>query len=548
MPKAFGLIEESKLDLPYEELINDVEDVVAQFSYSRSNQPDFLGFFQFLTSYFQECEEQEILRKLTEILSSIAGYKLGLRVAEVFILAQSILLKLLSSPNVNNMKTAVDYCRKVSRVIGPRIVLEKFVVPNISVTPCQRGLAAIATLAINDNPKFEFVSSDFDKSWVIPLSEITRYGQRFLNAIQKAIPDYNFDGISAYSGITNLGRPPSVPVKFNLTEQVNTNINLMEALTTSASQPIKRTIPSSARPPIPPRILNRKNSSVNNSFNGEESNGSIIFKLTSRQQQIREFVDEPFEDSDHFSLSIYIQQCRSSLSSTDWEERSASYNQAKRILRYSPDSFSDDDIHLLVTATLEDVTSQRSALALSSIGALSEAFSQKPSAMSFELGRVLPALLKLHQKTAQFFESALTSCMEIIIDSMSPKRFLSILIANCDTKSTKVQTAISKYIRASLEKQQSSPTPIPGSKVASRTATAGTASSDRFFSKKCNELRTLIVILNKLLKGAATETREAAKDSVRILSDLYGESFNSIVDSALEPRAAAEFYRTINYR
>lgn len=537
MPLAFGLINEDKLNLPYEELINEIENAVAMFSYSPSKPPDFLGFFQYLTTYFQDCEEPAILEKLTESLSSIAGYKLGLRVAEVFLLAQSIILKLLANPNINSMKIAVDYARKVSRVIGPRIVLKKFIIPNVNNIPCQRGLTIMATLAITDHPKFSFVEEDFDMSWVGPLSEVVGVGPRLINAIKAKLPNYK--GNSECNDILQLQRPPSVPVKFNFIKDIQKEEKNAE----NEDNFNRRHAPSTARPPLPPRILSKsKNSNVKS-----DGSSSIIFHMTNRQQQIREFIDEPFNESEN--TYNYLQQCRTLLASKDWEQRSAAYNQAKRILRYSTDSFTDDDIHQLITVAIDDMASQRAALALSSIGALNEAFLQAPASMSIELGRVLPVLIKLHQKNGQYFENALSNCFQAIIENISPKRFLTILIPNCETKSSKVQIAISKYIRASLEKvakrqlQQTPQKSFMRNNMQSNSSLS--LSQDKFFTKKSNEVKNLIVVINNLLKAPAADTREAAKDCVKLLYEIYDDSLYQIVDSSLQPREVAEFQKYV---
>lgn len=541
MPLAFGLIDQDKLNLPYEQLIHEIDDAVAMFSYSPSDPPDFLGFFQYITSYFQDCEEPAILEKLTESLSSIAGYKLGLRVAEVFLLAQNIILKLLANPNINSMKIAVDYARKVSRVIGPRIVINKFIVPNVHIIPCQRGLTIMATLAITDHPKFTFVKEDFNKSWVGPLSEVAGVGPRLMDAIKSKLP--NFDGGAECGDIPQLKRPPSVPAKFSFIQ----NIQKQEKPVENEENKNRMQPPKTARPPLPPRIISRPKATNTNSDNVLSS----MYQMTNRQQQVREFIDEPFENTDEISSSFsnYLQQCRSYLSSTDWEERSAAYNQSKRILRYSTDSFTDDDVHQLITIAVDDVSSQRSALALSAIGAVSEAFQQVPGVMVYELGRILPVLIKLHQKNAQYIENALNNCFKSVIENMPPKRFLSVLIQNCDSKSSKVQIAVSRYIRSSLEKvvanqqEPQQPSRVTRVKNGSRASSSMLASSEKFFTKKSDDLKTLITVISKLLKAPASETREAAKDSAKLLSNIYGDSLYQVVDSALQPRDAAEFQR-----
>jgi hypothetical protein len=149
----------------------------------------------------------------------------------------------------------------------------------------------------------------------------------------------------------------------------------------------------------------------------------------------------------------------------------------------------------------------------------------KTATMESELARILPPMLRLHQKTAQFFEATLGECFDVIIESVSVKRFLSVLVSTEATKSTRVQAAIAKYCKDSLTKQ-------------GRT-------NERMFAKGSSELTEIIKMLSKLLSGAASETREAARDSSRLLSAIYGDQFPGIVQRCLESREAAEFMRTM---
>ena len=498
MELAYGIIPKKYLHLPYDQFLVAIENSIAEFSYSPNFKSDFLGFFKFLIAYYEDCDDIDILRKLVDSLSSIAGYKLGISVGEVFALAEKIVLKLLSSTNVNNLKSAVDYFRKVSRVIGPRAVIQDFSIPIIDKEQCHRGLAIIAHQSIADNPKFKFNKADFGR-WVNVLAGVIGIGPRLINAIKQVFPSLEgFDNVQT-------GRPPSVPVKFNLTQ--------MKQMEPVGRPPLPH--PNSARPTVPKRLFPRKETMTNS-----KEPPSIMYKLTGRQQQIREFVDQPFGEDDP-PINEYFQQCKAGIQDTDWEERSASYNQFKRILRYANDILMDDDYHLLVTCVMDDVSSQRAALALSSIGALVEAFVQNPQTMTLELGRILPIILKLHQKTAQFFEEALNGCFQTIIDSIPPKRFIALIVANSETKSVKVQVATSNYIEMSLHKAL---------KI-----------GDTLFPKKSNEIRALVKLLNKLLNAPVAEAREPAKQSIHYIRQIYGNSLHAIVENALEPQDSLEF-------
>jgi hypothetical protein len=241
--------------------------------------------------------------------------------------------------------------------------------------------------------------------------------------------------------------------------------------------------------------------------------------MTTRQQQIREFVDEPFSESD--KLPAVVCQARRGLLQKDWDDKTAAFHTCKRVLRYAPAAFSDDDVHELVTVVLESLGSSQTALVISAIGALEEAFQTKAAAMEFELPRILPIVLKLHQKTAAFFEAALGHCCSVMVESMSVKRFLTVLVSSEFTKSTRVQTAVSKYCRDALLKQ--------------------VRTGERLWGKGASEIGELIKMLARLHNGAAPETREAARESSRLLANVYGEQFAGIVQRTLEAREAADF-------
>ena len=495
MSLEYGVIDTRKLGLPLPSLLDALEKSVAEFSYDFAHPPDFRSLFVFISMTYTECNDLELLRRATDLIANIASYKLGTYVADIFTQPVPIILKLLSSHSVAHLKSAVDYFRKIARAIGPRAVIEKFIEPHTENEDAQRGLAIIAHQIVLDFPDFPFVAADFG-DWAVTLSGVVGAGPRLANLVKERV--------SIDVGDVPSARPPSVPVAAS-----HSGNQILETLAKKSSAPH----PKSAKPPIPRRILGKK----------AETDTSVMFKMTNRQQQVREFIDEPFGRKE--KVSDLIAQMRDGVGNKEWEERSASYNLARRLIKYASDEMSDDDIHCLVTAVLDDISSPRAALALSAIGALEEGFTMKPETMEFELARVMSVMIKLHQKTAQFFEAALSHCFEEIVQAMPPKRFVSVLMSNGETRSTKVQSAIARYLRDSLRKCLDS--------------------GDKLFTRNSNDASELVKFIYKLMSGAATETRDAAKAAARCMSDLYGDAFGGIVSHALESRDANEFLRAM---
>jgi hypothetical protein len=245
--------------------------------------------------------------------------------------------------------------------------------------------------------------------------------------------------------------------------------------------------------------------------------------MTERQARVREFVDEAFPPG--ADLARAAAGARAGIASADWEERSAAYNAARRLFRYAPAALADDDVHAFATAILDEMGSSQTALVLAALAALAEAFRGKPASMEFELARLAPVLLPLHQKTAQFFEAALAELFDAIVQAVSVKKFLAVMIANADARGSKVQAAIARYCRDSLAKQA--------------------VNGEKMFAKGTNEAADLVRLVGKALAGAATETRNAGREAARLLAQYYGDAFPTLVQRALGERPAADLLRAV---
>jgi hypothetical protein len=475
MALSFGVIKESDTRLPLPAFLSSATKAVATFSYDISSPPDFSGFFTFLVSTFSATDDLSLLQPLLDLLSAIAAYKLGVNVISVWSSASPFAVKLLCSTAASHVKSAVEYFRKVARAIGPRVVLADFVARNSENAAIHRGLAIIMYQLMVDNAEFRFVDSDFGE-WVSPLTAVDEIGPRLIVLIRGGAP--------------RIVRPPSVPPK-------------------APAPPLLQLPgphPQTPRPTNPGRIFERGNS---------------LGQMSERQQRVRVFVDEEFAAGTH--VAQVAGKVRTGLLEKDWEERSAAYNTIRRLFKYAPEAVSDDDIHTFVTAILDDIGSSQTALVLAALGAIGEAFRGKPTAMEFELGRLVPPMLPLHQKTAQFFEAALSDCFAAIVETMSVKRFLGVLVANGDARGSKVQAAIAKYCRDSLAK----------------------LGTEKLFARTSNDADDLVKLVSKLLSGAASETRAAAKDSAKALAQYYGDHFATIVQHALQPREASDLLRVV---
>jgi hypothetical protein len=496
MSLEFGVVPCDDLGLPHFELISAVEKALNGFSYDHLDPPDFRGLFLFLVASFEQCDDLDLLQKACDTLANIAGYKLGVSSIDVFVRVKLMALKLIASTNVAHIKSAVSYFRKVARAVGPRVVLRDFVAANIGSTEVHRGLAIISHQLITDFPEFTFGYDDFGE-WVDPLGAVPGIGQRLVSAIESRRRDciwFRSEGQI---------RTPTVAHKFNLGS----------VLMSGESTPQVPVHPQSARPGMAHRLMPRKPVS--------EPISSSIFQLSQRQKQVREFIDRPF--SPDIRISDVMDEIRTSLSGKDWEERSASYNGLRRVLRYNCSDVSDDDLHLLITAAIDDANTPRGALFLAVMSGIEEAFRTRSRAMEFELPRILPAIMKLHQKSAQFVEESLAKCFAVIVANVPAKRFLAVLMQNSDTKSPKVQAAIAKYCKESLMRCLEE--------------------KERLFVKAGNEAGELVKLIWRLMAGSTSETREGAKEAAKAFGRIYGDTCSGIVHRVLENRDAADFLR-----
>jgi hypothetical protein len=482
MALAYGVLERAELTLPHHELLAAVRKSLANFSYDASAPPDFRSLFSFLARSFSGCDDLDLLHSLLETLSSIAGYKLGICVADIFTQVTPIVFRLLGSGSLPHVKVSVDYFRKIARAVGPRLVLADFVAANSNSQSIQRGLAIIAYQVVADNPEFHFAESDFG-GWIDPLYEISVVGDRLRDVVR-----------------CRAFRPPSVPVR--------------QLPMLADDDEIEKHVPQTqrARRPKGQYLLKQSCSSVET---------SVTSRLTARQQSVREFVDAPFGGEE--KMGVVVGRTRSGMTSSDWEERCTAHLTMKRLLRYSADLLTDDDVHVFATAFLDDVGGSQTALVLAALGTLEEAFRCKAAAMEFELGRIVPPMLPLHQKTAQFFETALSQCFTAMVQSMTVKRFLSVMVANGDVRGAKVQTAIARCIQGSLEKRRET--------------------GEKIFARTSDEVLDLVRLVSKLAGGAATETRAAAARGAKLLAEYYTDHFPRIVQKALGTREAADLLR-----
>ena len=488
----FGVLNTSILELPIKEQIEEIGKSVENYSYSELNPPHFTKLFTYLVKEYSTCANMPALSRLAEILGNIAGYKLGMNVRNVLTVADKIMITLLASTDKTCIASAVNFYRKAARVIGPRFVIRDFIKPNYKNVSIQTGISILVHQLLIDFQSFPWESDDFE-GWVYPLSAIPGVGYQLVTSIKNVVPD--FDDYDKEL----VKRPPSVPLKG------------AAGVSTPVFDKPPPLPPNSARPSFP-RLLPRRFAK------GESS----VFQLTERQTAVREFIDQPFGPAD--KVQDILNDAIRDMGSKEWEDRSAAYNTMRRILRYEDSLINSDNMHNIVSATIEDIESTRAALALSALSLLQETITTKAADMELEIGRVVPVIVKRFSKSAQFFEQALSEFMDVMISNITPKRFVSLMVASGDSRSSKVQTAIAKYIRNSLRRC--------------------TEEGEKLFRKNSKDIEDLVVLVSKLLSGSLKSTRDAAKDCVSLLSTIYGESFANIVQKALpEGTDASKFLR-----
>lgn len=511
---AFGIIQNKLLNLQPDELIGCIEKKLECYSYDPKIQTDFKGLFKFIAQRFESVENNEIVMRAVSVLSNIGGYRLGISVASLLELISPLTIRLLSDAKVEYVKSAVDFYRKVGRILGPRYIFNSFIEPNTGNESMQRSLAVIVHQLINDNPKFDFLPEDFGDG-IKNLSNLVGVGPRLANSIKQRVDIAEFDNIEPVDQI-----PIPLPRKHN-----RNSLNQMISLKSKETDDCENH--------LPPKLLTQS-SSPNSLFTKMKSQYSRtlpltsstrpnthgpIFQLTPRQQQIRKFNDSPFEESEN--IREIVNSVRRGITSKEWDERCSSFNLARRVLKYSTDSFNEDDVHAIVTASLEDVVGVRAALSLSAIGAIEELFINKTEVMEMELARVLPVLLKLHAKTAQFFESSLQQCCDIIVNSMPSKRFCSVMISIGESKSPKVQAAMANLYCKSITKCNEN--------------------KEKFFSKASDEFVNIIKIVNNFLDGSLSPIRESGRDIIHQLYLLYEDDLTKAVHKTLVGNDANRF-------
>lgn len=505
---AFGILQNHQLSLHSEEFIGIIEEALECYSYDPKQLPDFQGLFKFIVQKFESVDNNELLTRAVSVLSNIGGYRLGILVAPLLDLISPLTIRLLSDSKIDYVKSGVDFYRKVGRILGPRYIFNSFIEPNARNEPLQRSLAIIVHQLINDNPKFNFIPDDFGDG-IKSLANIEGVGPRLASTIKQRVDIPEFDNIEPIDF-----QPLPVPRKTN-----RSSYNF------TITQSPKDNFDNSPQPPllpvgsIPTSLFTKVKPNYSRTMPLRPNTHGSAYQLTQRQQQVRKFNDTPFDEDE--SIREIVISVRNGIGSKEWDDRCTAYNLARRVLKYSTDSFTDDDVHQMVTSALEDVVSVRAALQLAAIGAIEELFLNKSEIMELELARVLPILLKLHLKTAQFFESALQHCCNIVVETMPSKRFCSILISIGESKSQKVQTAVANLYFCSISKCNEN--------------------KEKFFSKASDEFIYLIKIVNKMLNGISPPIRQSARNIAHQLYILYGEDLTKAVQKTLSGNDVNQF-------
>jgi hypothetical protein len=116
MSLEFGVLDRVALTLPHHELLSAVRKSLANFSYNSSAPPDFRSLFSFLVHTFSECDDLNLLQSLLETLSSIAGYKLGICIADIFTQVTPMTFRLFVSGFVPHVKVSSTISSSASRI------------------------------------------------------------------------------------------------------------------------------------------------------------------------------------------------------------------------------------------------------------------------------------------------------------------------------------------------------------------------------------------------------------------------------------------------
>ncbi|OHT02776.1 hypothetical protein TRFO_29962 [Tritrichomonas foetus] len=537
----YGLLPFDQANLPHAEMISAIEKILHNYSYSDQIMPDFPGLFKFIVTKYEKITDSSILSRVMTVLSDIGGYRSGISIAKLIHLVEPISIRLLSEQNVSYVKVAVDFYRKIGRITGPRFIFKTFIEPNSNNEAILRSLTIIVIQSINDSPNFDFQPDDFGE-WVKSLGSVVGVGPRLLQTIKSRVGDIaEFDNIPDLP-LPNLNVSTNSPFNSPLTPNIGStrifspnNSNLSPAANIPSSPNQSNNVsfsPIGSDSNSPSTLLNSSSRSkfsrtlppgFHQANKGRPNTQNPVFQMTPKQQQVRKFNDSPFdEDQD---MNEVVRTVRTGIKSKEWDDRCSSYNLSRRILKYSTSSLNDDDIHELVTTILEDITGSRAALSLASIGALQELFIRKTEEMEFELARVLPVLLRLHAKTAQFFETPLSQCCSIVVNTMPSKRMCSVLLSNGESKAPKIQAAIAKLYCDSLIKCNEK--------------------HERFFSKTSDEFGDMIKTVNNLLNGSTHPTRQSAKEAVHQLYLLFENDLLKYVPKFLNDHDANQFLQNV---
>ncbi|EAX86524.1 hypothetical protein TVAG_341810 [Trichomonas vaginalis G3] len=510
----FGILDPKILQSPISLQPGLISSAIDNYAYSDSIPPHFVKLFTFITKQFQEINDLTVLHKIADILGNIAGYKLGMNARNVIAICENIMIRLLCSNDRNHISSSINFFRKVARVIGPRFVFQNFISKNVDNSSAILGISILSHQLIADFPSFPFTIDDF-QGWIFPLFKVQSIGPELVRLIKLRIPDFD------YSDISFVSRPLTVPISSSSPPN-QSNATFHQATPkkcpvhppkTARPSPLPKLYPRGSAPRVsiicderrPPKTAQRQSQL-------QLKDTSIIYKMTGRQKEVREFVDNPFNEEEDVQ-TIYSKSI-TNVSSEDWELRSQGYNNLRRILRYSNETFSSDDIHKVVTQSLVDIDSVKSALCMSSVSFLSEIVDVKSGEMESEIGKIIPILVKKVSQCGQFLEKSLEAFFEICVNKINGRKLVkSVISPLSQNKSPKSQLCCMKLINDSIKKNYSS--------------------GDILFPKNSNDLGQILNLLVRFSEGSTQEVRDSAKKSLRILSSMYSDSFQQIVQKAL---------------
>jgi len=478
--KRFGIVEESIFRLPIADILTSIELIVENFLYDERCPPHFSKLFSYLVQTFLDCSDISLIHRCIELLSHIAGYKMGVNVYSYFKKPEAMVIKLLASVSNSHVRSAIDYCRKVSRVIGPSEVLKWIVIPNVSKAPLQRGLAIMAHQILLDFPKFPFTIENFEK-WVQPISSVPNVGFQLINTISSRIPKF---------------------LENNKYAQI-----VIASKTSSSAQSISP--PETPRDSSADGLESRKHSHSTSSISMPGSNKIRVSRYKQR----------PF--SPQTDVSTVINDSLQTISNGEWEEKCSAYNSFRRVYKFHPDMIKNELSHEFISGVVNDVPSQRSLLSTAAIGALSEFIKSMPNEIEPELGRVIPVLVGRFDKIAPAIEATLIECLSTLAIHISTKRLIPLLVENGEPQCNRSKIEVMNTIRKSLEKCTSKELP---------------------FRRNSSSLYDLISFIFLQLASQIPEVVEDSKRVSSILKNLYGNYYGTIVEKSLGEDDSKTFF------